>query len=83
LFGATPVIMAIVQGSFPESRALASGIYMAVAFALRSGVVVLVGLLGDLFGMRSAFYISALVSLLALPVMFFLPGPRSYSRSLD
>jgi MFS transporter, FSR family, fosmidomycin resistance protein len=73
LFAGTPVIMAIVQGGFPENRALASGIYMAVAFALRSGVTVLVGVLADRFGMRPAFYMSSAVALLALPALLLLP----------
>ena len=63
----TPVIMALVQESFPRNRALANGIYMFMSFLLRSGVVVLVGGLGDRFGLHRAFTISALVTLLGVP----------------
>ncbi|MBD3336798.1 MAG: MFS transporter, partial [Candidatus Eisenbacteria bacterium] len=48
----TPVILAMVQESFPENRALANGVYMALSFGLRSGVIVLVGALADAWGMR-------------------------------
>lgn len=70
----TPVIMALVQESFPENRALANGLYMAISFVLRSGVVVLLGGMGDLFGLRTAFVVSAVVPLVGLPLLLFLPG---------
>jgi FSR family fosmidomycin resistance protein-like MFS transporter len=69
----TPVIMASVQESFPESRALANGVYMALSFVIRSGVVVLLGALGDLFGLRLAFTVSAVIPLLGVPFVFLLP----------
>ena len=69
----TPVIMALVQESLPDNRALANGIYMALSFVLRSGVVVLVGAMGDLWSMRQAFLACALVTLLGLPFLLLLP----------
>ena len=72
----TPVIMALVQESFPENRALANGIYMSLNFVLRSGVVVVVGVMGDLFGMRLAFFVSAGLTLLGLPFVLRLPTRR-------
>ena len=69
-----PVIMALVQESFPENRALANGIYMAVGFTLRSGLVVVMGALGDLFGLRHAFTASAVLMLLSVPLILLLPS---------
>jgi FSR family fosmidomycin resistance protein-like MFS transporter len=69
----TPVVMALVQESFPESRALANGVYMALSFVIRAGVVLILGGLGDLFGLRQAFTISAIVTLVGLPLVFLLP----------
>lgn len=74
LLSNTPVIMAIVQESFPQNRALANGIYMAVLFLLNAISVVGVGLLGDLFGLRAAFVISAGIGLIGLPLVWRLPG---------
>ena len=71
----SPVVMALVQESFPENRALTNGIYMALNFILHSGVVVAIGGLGDLFGLRLAFIFSGAVALLGLPLIFFLPKP--------
>jgi FSR family fosmidomycin resistance protein-like MFS transporter len=70
----TPVMMALVQESYPENRALANGLYMAISFILRSGVIVALGGLGDLFGLRTAFAISAVVPLVGLPLLLLLPG---------
>ena len=69
----TPVIMALVQESFPENRALANGVYMALGFALQSGVIVVMGAMGDLFGLRWAFTASAFITLLGIPLIFVLP----------
>jgi FSR family fosmidomycin resistance protein-like MFS transporter len=76
LISTTPVIMAVVQENFPENRALANGIYMCLSFLIRSSVVVLVGGLGDRFGLHMAFTISALVMLLGLPFIFLLPKDK-------
>ena len=70
---ATPVLMALVQESLPENRALANGVYMALGFALRSGVIVVLGVMGDLFGLRWAFAASAVITLVGLPLVFVLP----------
>jgi len=68
-----PVIMALVQESFPENRALANGVYMALSFVLRSGVIVVMGAMGDLLGLRLTFTASAVIPLLGLPLLFLLP----------
>ncbi len=73
----TPVIMALVQESFPESRALANGTYMALSFGIRAGVVVVVGRMGDLWGLSLAFGLCALIPLLGLPFLWMLPARRS------
>jgi FSR family fosmidomycin resistance protein-like MFS transporter len=69
----TPVLMAVVQESVPDNRALANGTFMALSFGIRAGVVVVVGLLGDRFGLRLAFTVSAFMPLLGVPFVFMLP----------
>jgi len=73
----TPVLMALVQENFPENRALANGLYMALAFTIRSGAVVLMGAMGDLIGLRQAFIASAVLMLLGIPLVLLLPNERS------
>jgi FSR family fosmidomycin resistance protein-like MFS transporter len=72
----TPVIMAMVQESYPENRALANGVYMAADVAIRSVVVLILGALGDWLGLRWAFAVSAIIPLLGLPLILLLPEKR-------
>jgi FSR family fosmidomycin resistance protein-like MFS transporter len=69
----TPVFLAMVQEAFPDNRALATGSFMALSFIIRSAVVVVLGVLADRNGMRSAFVVSGLVSFAGLPFLFLLP----------
>ncbi len=73
----TPVIMALVQESFPNNRTMANGLYMALSFVFRSIVVLLVGWMGDTWGLRTAFAVAAVVPLLALPLLKWLPGRKA------
>ena len=69
--------MALVQESFPQSRSLANGMYMALSFLIQSGAVLLLGALADRFGLRLAFAVSAAVPLLGLPFLRLLPQRRT------
>jgi FSR family fosmidomycin resistance protein-like MFS transporter len=69
----TPVMMALVQEQMPEHRAVGNGLYMVIAFLLRPVATLVVGAIGDRFGLEQAFFWSALASLLALPVILLLP----------
>jgi FSR family fosmidomycin resistance protein-like MFS transporter len=72
----TPVIMAVVQESYPESRALANGIYMALGFMIRASMILVIGLIGDNFSLRLAFAISAILMILGIPLPFLLPKQK-------
>lgn len=72
-----PVIMALVQERFPEHRAFANGIYMFMSFGVRAAAVVVIGIVGDFFGLRYAFLAGAIVMLLGLPLIILMPpDPR-------
>lgn len=73
----TPVIMALVQESYPQGRALANGIYMALNFLLTAVVTIALGALGDLVGLRAAFAASAFIFLAGLPLIWLLPQKPS------
>jgi len=68
-----PVLLALVQDKFPDNRATANGLYMSISFLVRSLALQLLGMGGDLWGLRTTFYISAFISLLALPAILALP----------
>ncbi len=80
LLSVGPVTMALVQESVPENRAMANGVYMSLNFIIRSGAVVALGALGDLFGLRLAFTASAIVPLLGLFFIPLLPDKRAQRR---
>ncbi|MEZ4770038.1 MAG: MFS transporter [Caldilineales bacterium] len=69
-----PVIMALVQDQFPKNRALANGTYLAITFLLQAGGIWLVGALSDRYGLTAAFSASAVVALLSIPAIRWLPG---------
>jgi len=70
----TPVLMAVVQETFPENRALANGVYQACNFLIRSGAVVVLGVISDRFSMHTAFAVSAVIPLVGLPFLRLLPS---------
>lgn len=69
-----PVLLAAVQDQFPDNRAAANGLYMMMAFLVRSLALVLLGMSGDIWGLRMTFYGSALISLIAIPAILTLPN---------
>ncbi len=75
-FATAPVMLAIVQDHAHGMRATANGIYMGINFLVVSGVTVLVGWTGDLLGLRVAFAWSAVLALLGVPVIYFLPRSK-------
>ncbi len=70
------ILMALVQESCPENRALANGVFLSLTFISESGAAVVMGALGDLLGLRPAFAISAFIVLLGLPLIWLLPGQK-------
>ncbi len=72
-----PVLIAMVLESFPDNRALANGIFMALSFLISSGAAVAMGAIADAYGMQAAFVLSVLPALLGLPLIVLLPKKRS------
>ena len=70
---AQPVLLALVQDHAPDNRALANGIFLMLSFLVRSIVLVILGSAGDTWGLRTAFYLSGVIALVAVPAIFVLP----------
>lgn len=73
VFASNPVILALVQDHSAGRRGAANGLYMGMAFATSSGVLVLVGWLVDMLGFQTAFAIAACVGLIGTPFALRLP----------
>jgi len=76
-----PLFLALVQDQLPENRAVGNGLYLAISFVLRSLAMLMVGGGGDLWGLDTAFYWSAMISLLAIPLILLLPQTTNGSCS--
>lgn len=72
-----PAIMALIFESFPDNRAYANGIYMALSFGINASSALLIGIMGDLFGLRQAYISSAIIMLFGLPLVLLLPSRKN------
>jgi len=68
-----PVMLAMVQDQLPNNRAVGNGLYIMLAFLIRPVALVAIGYLGDLFGLEQVYIWSAIVTLLAVPAILFMP----------
>ncbi len=74
LLSTTPVMLALIQENALASPSAANGLFMMISFLARSAVVVVVGITGDLIGLRTTYVIFALIGFLSLPFVFKLPA---------
>ncbi len=72
LFASNPVMLAFVQDQESERPVFLNGVYMGVSFLLGAVGVQLVGIFGDVFGLRETFSLTAFLSLGALPCILLL-----------
>ncbi len=68
-----PVLMATVLENAGVNQAAANGTFMAISFAVRALVILLVGFLSDQYGMRSAFMVCAGMAIIGLPFLWLIP----------
>jgi len=73
LLSTTPVMLAMVQERAIKNPAAANGLFMMISFVARSAIVVLVGFVGDMLGLRATYIISCLLGFLGIPFIFLLP----------
>jgi FSR family fosmidomycin resistance protein-like MFS transporter len=69
----TPVMLALVQEHAKSSPSAANGFFMMISLMARSAIVVVVGFIGDLIGLRATYFISAALGLLGVPFIMMLP----------
>lgn len=67
VFGTTPVMLAIVNDNSSNRPAFINGIYITINFVTGGGSVLLVGLLGDLYGLETTYKITATAAILSIP----------------
>ena len=80
VFTFIPVNLAIVHDHCGEHRGTATGIYMTIHFLSIATVTLFVGWLADLFSLRFAFTLSALMGLAGFPAVFFIPKHKEIGK---
>lgn len=62
LFATNPVMLALIQDLRSDKPAFLNGVYMGISFGISSGIVLLIGLMGDGIGLDLTFKICASVA---------------------
>ncbi|NIU16955.1 MAG: MFS transporter [candidate division Zixibacteria bacterium] len=75
-----PIYLTIVQDYLNSNKALGNGIFMSMNFLLRSLVILLVGLIGDAFGIQNIYLAGGVLALFSLPIVFALPEGKNNAR---
>jgi FSR family fosmidomycin resistance protein-like MFS transporter len=66
-FASTPVFMAMVHDMNSHYPAVANGMFMTINFAMSSIVSLIIGFLGDRYGLHQTYQITAILSIGAIP----------------
>ena len=73
LVASGPVILALVQETNTKRPAFVNSVYMTINFVITSIMVLVVGILGDHFGLELTYKICAALAILAVPFIYILP----------
>ena len=73
-----PILLAIVQDQLPNHRSIGNGLFMTISFICLSISALGIGLLGDRFGLRQAYFLTVISGFLVSPfVLLIPPSPKS------
>lgn len=68
------IFMALVQDNFQHHRATGNSVYILISFLSNALMLVVVGFIGDQYGLKIAYLISAGAALLSIPSLKLLPS---------
>ncbi|HHC11078.1 MAG TPA: MFS transporter [Campylobacterales bacterium] len=80
VFATNPVLLALVQDSSSHMPTFMNSIYMSINFGVSSFMVFVVGYLGDSYGLHFTYIASALIALVAVPMVFMLDMSSKIER---
>lgn len=72
IFATTPVLLAYLQEVGKERPSYVNGLYMTISFAVSAAAVVLVGVFGDIWGLKTTFEVTAYIGIGAIPFVFIM-----------
>jgi FSR family fosmidomycin resistance protein-like MFS transporter len=67
------IFLALVQDNFQHHRATGNSVYILISFLSNAFMLVIIGMIGDNFGLNLAYWLSSIAALLSIPVMHLLP----------
>jgi len=67
------LFLALVQDHFQKHRATGNGIYLLISLLSNGLMLIVVGLIGDNFGLKTAYLLSAGAALLSIPALQLIP----------
>ena len=67
------IFLALVQDNFQHHRATGNSIYILLIFLSNALMLIVIGIIGDNFGLSLAYWLSSLAAILSIPVMQLLP----------
>ena len=70
LLAPMPVMLATVNEINNDHPAFVNGLYMMINFVINSAAILLIGQLGDRLGLENAYYLSIVLSIAAIPVIY-------------
>jgi FSR family fosmidomycin resistance protein-like MFS transporter len=72
LFASGPVLLALVQDTDSDHPSFVNGIYVTISFGVSSLMVLLIGFLGDSFGLILTYKICTVLSIASIPFILML-----------
>ena len=73
-FSSGTIFLALVQDNFQHHRATGNSVYILLSFLSNALMLVVIGIIGDNFGLTIAYWISSFAALLSIPVLNYLPA---------
>jgi FSR family fosmidomycin resistance protein-like MFS transporter len=71
------LFLALVQDHFFDHRATGNGFYLSISFLSNGLMLILIGMIGDRFGLEVAYLIGAIAALCSIPALKLIPTSRS------
>lgn len=76
MFANGPVLLALVQEVGADRPAFSNGVYMTISFFISALAALLIGVLGDHFGLTISFKAAAVMALFGIPFVLLLPREK-------
>jgi FSR family fosmidomycin resistance protein-like MFS transporter len=67
------LFLALVQDHFEDHRSTGNGVYLLISLLSNGLMLIVIGLIGDNFGLSAAYSIGAIASLFSIPALTLLP----------